>query len=355
MKSRALPADFDITQAMSAPLRGLSQRTTASTLSSVSYAPTYRGSENHRPSTSQDIMRHSDDTGDIMPTNIDLECNTLYTYPCSITTSANMTVAAPIDESTPFDMQATRQVKSRSPADLYHAPFDICAAPRSDLRQGGRAESLVSAQELSMACSGSSFNYDNTPVPVTGASSYSRQHIELGHVNSGDGRSQDGLDIIRPYMSDPLVTSFDNVTDDQAYSSAANESVKSHSLSIDFPSRIALRRSFTPHLDRSNLEQCRDRQNLDGAPLAAPEDFHLRQISPPFPTIFDPGCSLRRANPAIYAWEDPETYGFSREPDMHSLQPPLCNFDDIYRGSNLSLPECNTGRPKSFTYGTIYF
>lgn len=355
MKSRALPADFNITQAMNAPLRGLSQRTTASTLSSVSYGPTYRGSESHRPSASQDIMRHSDDTGDIMPTNTDLGRNSVYTYLSSITTSANKSVAVPMDKSVSFDMQATRQVKSTSPCDLYHAPFDIRAALRSDLRQRGRAESLASPQGSSMACSGSSFNYDNTPVSVIGASSYSLQHIEPGHVNSGDGRSQDGLAITRPCTNDPLATSFDNVSDDQACSSAVNESVESHSLTIDFPSRIALRPSFTSHLDRSNLERCQDHQNLDGAPLAAPEDFHLRQISPPFPTIFDPGCSLPRANPAIYAWEDPETYGFSRESDMQSLQPPLCNFDDIYRGSNLSLPDCNTGRPKSFTYGTTYF
>lgn len=355
MKSRALPADFDMTQAMNTPLRGLSQRTTASTLSLVSYAPTYKGSETHRPSTNQDIMRHRDDNGDIMPSNIDLGRNNMYTYPSSITTSANTSAATPMDKSIPFDMQAPRQVQSRSPSDLYHSSFEICAAPSSDLGQRGRAESLASPLRSSMAFSGNSFNYDNTPVPVTGASQYSTQELEPGHVHSGDGRSQDGLSITRPCTGDPVSTSFHNVTDDQACSSAANDSVESHCLGSDFPSSLALGRSSTSHLDRSNLERCREHHNLNGAPLAAPEEFHLRQISSPYPTIFDPGCSLPRANPAVYAWEDPETYGFSQEPDMHRLQPPLGNFDDIYRGGNISLPECNTGRPKSFTYGTTYF
>lgn len=355
IQSRALPADFDMTQAMNTPLQGLSHCATVSTVTLLSYSPTYKGSETHHPSTDQEIMRHRDDNGRIMPSNVDFGRNNMYTYPSSITTSANLSAATPMNKSIPFDVQAPRQVQSRTPSDLYHSSCEICAAPSSDPGQQGRAESLASPLQSSMAFSGNSFNYNNTPTSVTGVSSYPTQEVEPGYVHSGDGRSQDGLGITGPCTGDTLATSFHNITDDQACSSAANDSMESHCLDINFLSSIALRRSPTSHLDRSNFERCCEHHNLKGAPLAALEESYLPRTNSPYPAIFDSGCSLPRTHSAVYAWEDSETYGFNREPDMHSLQPPLGNFDDIYRGGTFSPPECKSGRTNYFTYGTTYF
>lgn len=340
---------------MNSPLRGLSQRTTASNLSLVSYSPTYKGSDNHRPSIIQDIMRHRDDNEDIPPTNVDLGCNSMCTHPSSITTLANISSVTPMGKSVPFDMQAISQVRNRSSSTLYPSPFRIRATPTPDLGQRGRAESLATPLRSSMTCSGNLFDYDNAPMHTASESSYATQNTQPGHVLSGGERSQHSLGIARPCTIDAMPTSFHNVTTDQACCSAADGSMDSRSSGIDFPPSLGLHPSSTHHLDRVNLERRRENQDLHSAPLAAPEGFHLRHITSPYSTAFDAGFSLPSANPTVYAWEGPESYSFSRDPETHSLQHPLGNFEDIYRDGTFPLPECNTGRPKSFTYGTTYF
>ena len=358
-KARALPDTFGMT------LRGLSQCTTTSTLSLMCYAPIYKGSENLRPSVIEDIMRHRDDNGNILPTSMDPGCNNIYTRPGAVATLANMSSATPMENPVGFGLQAVPQVKNRrqpdpllrscSPSTLYHSPFQIFAAPISDHGQPGQAESLASPLRSMISCSGSSFDYVNAPTPNAATSSYSRQNAQPGRILPGDERPQSSLVIARPCTVDPLPTSFHQATDDQACCSAADDSVESRPLGIDFPPSLSLHISSTHHLDRSNLERDREHQGLNCAPLAAPEDFHLRQFSSPYPAAFDPGFPLPGANPAIYAWEDPEPCVFSRDPDTQSLQHPLGNFDGIYRSGSFSVPDCNTGRPKSCAYGATYY
>lgn len=184
-------------------------------------------------------------------------------------------------------------------------------------------------------------------MPTAVASSYSTQNVPPGHVLPGDERPNSSLGIARPCSVDPVPISFNRITDDA--------SVDSRPLGIDFSPNLGFHPSSIAHLSQSNLERGRERQALDSARLVAPEDFLLRQDNPPYPPTFNPGFPLLRGNPAVYAWEVPEPYSFSGDPDIHSLQHPLGDFDDIYHSGSYSIPDCNTGRPKSFTYGTTYY
>ena len=364
MKFRALPDDFDITQAMKSPLRGLSQRTTTSNWSFVCSVPTCKGSEDFRPLIVEDVMPQKDN-GPVLPISMGSGCNNIYTHPISTVTSASISSATPTDEPAPFDVHAISQVRNRrqpdpfgrssSPSSLYHSPSQMYATPIPNHGQRGRAELLESPLRSSISCSEFSCDYDTASMPTAAVSVYSVQRAQPGQDLPGDDCSQSGVGTAAPCRMDPVATSFQNVTDDQAGCLPADDSVVSRSLGIDYPSSLDLHLSSRPHIDRPNLEHGREHQGLYSGLLAAPEDFQSGQINFPYPTAFNPGYSVSRDNPAVYALEDPEPYGFTRDPDMHSLQHPHGNFDGIYRGVSFSIPDCNSGRPKSFTYGTAYF
>ena len=364
MKSRALPDDFDIIQAMKSPPRGLSQRTTSSNWSFVCSVPTCKGSEYFQPLIVEDVTPQKDN-GTILPISMDSRCNNIYTHPISMVASAGMSSTTPIDESVPFDVHAVSQVRNRrqpdpfggssSPPSLYHSPSQMYATPIPSHGQQGRAKLLGSPLRSSISCCEFPCDYGNALMPTAAASVYSVQKSQPGQYLPGDECPQSGVGTAAPCRVDPVPTSFQNVTDDQAGCLPADGSVVSRSLGIDYPPSLNLHPSSKPHLDRQNLEHGRQHQGLHTGLLAAPEDFQLRQINFRYPTAFNSEYSVSRDNPAVYAWEDPEPYGFTQDLDMHSLQHPPGNFDGIYCDVSFSLPDCNSGRPKSFTYGTTYF
>ena len=377
MKSRALPDDFDMTQAMKSPLGRLSQSTTAPSLSRLCYAPVSKGAVTLLPLTIDELMRQGDDNGVLSPISMVSARNNTYTPPSSISASASISPSTSVNELMQFDMHAIPQitnqrqpisfVRSGNFSALYHYPSHLSSTPVLDQSQRARAESLASPLRSSMSYSTNTVDYGDARTPTAAAPSSFAQYGQSGQVVTGDEQSRTSLGIERPCTAHPVPTLFPHVTDDQLCGLPAKVSAHSSPLGTAFPPALSLRPQPKAHPGRLHLQQALEPQDLQSAPLTAPEYFHLRQTSSQYPATFSPGLPLTSGRPEIYAWDEPrsqesigkeqtsEPEGCSRDSDIHSLQRSIGNFQNISRGGSFSKPISSTGRPKSFTYGTIYY
>ena len=378
VKSRALPDDFDMTQALKSPLGGLSQSTTAASLSRVCYPPVSKGAVTLLPLTIDELMRQGDDKGVLSPISMDSARNNTYTPPSSISASASISPSTSINELTQFGMHAIPQitnqrqpisfVRSSNFSALYHSPPHLSTTPVLYQSQRARAESLALPLRSNMSYSNNSVDYGDARTPTAAAPSSFAQYAPAGQVVPGEKRPGTSLGIESQSTPHPVPTLSTNVTDDQLCGLPAKGSADSSPLGTAFPPALSLQPQSKAHPGRLHLQQALKPQGLQSAPLTAPEDFHLRQTSSQYPTTFNPGFPRTSGSPEIYAWNEPrpqepigeeqtsEPYGCSRNPDIHSLQHSIGNFENISRGGGgFPIPTSSTGRPKSFTYGTTYY
>lgn len=187
MKSRALPEDFDMTQALHSPFNsGMPQPFSTPSYSMPmaspsSYTPHYDSSM-IRPLMVNGLRRESEDDSTISPASISSAFGSFYTPPGSVPTSENMSPVSPTSErasfmNTPFSQTSPRGSnpfanRSSSFSTNFHGHPNI---PRLQLHERvnrSRAESLASPLRTSMSYTGSlefvsSVSEDSMPTQAT--------------------------------------------------------------------------------------------------------------------------------------------------------------------------------------------
>ena len=167
MKSRALPEDFDMTQALHSPFgatmsQPFSQPYSTPIASPASYASTFNDTGMSRPLMINGLRRESDDENTISPISISSQFSSFYTPPGSIPNSENLSPISPVGERAPFMNHSYSQNNSPrsnpfSRSSSFGANFPHPHIPRLQLHDRvtrTRADSLGSPLRSSMSYTG---------------------------------------------------------------------------------------------------------------------------------------------------------------------------------------------------------
>ena len=167
MKSRALPDDFDMTQALHSPFgasisQPFSQPYSTPIASPASYASSFNDTGMIRPLMINGLRRESEDDSTISPISISSTFSSFYTPPASIPNSENLSPISPVGERAPFMNHSYSQNNSPrsnpfSRSSSFGANFPHPHIPRLQLHDRvsrTRADSLGSPLRSSMSYTG---------------------------------------------------------------------------------------------------------------------------------------------------------------------------------------------------------
>ena len=168
MKSRALPDDFDMTQALHSPFGAVSQPYSTPTASPSSYAATFTDNGMIRPLIIDGLRRQSEDDT-ISPISISSSFGAFYSPPGSMPTSEMMSPVSPVSERSNQMGHSISQntsprntnpfVRSSSYATAYHSHHHVPRLQLHDRATRTRAESLASPLRSSMSYTGNALDY----------------------------------------------------------------------------------------------------------------------------------------------------------------------------------------------------
>ena len=171
MKSRALPDDFDTTQALHSPFGGAAQPFSTPLASPISYTSTFATDGGiMRPLKVDGLRRQSEDDVTISPLSINSAYGNFYTPPGSIPPSESLSPISPTSERYNLVSNAIPQdaspkstnpfIRSHSFSTTHHPYPHIPRLQIHDRVLRTRAESLASPLRSSMSYSGNAVDYD---------------------------------------------------------------------------------------------------------------------------------------------------------------------------------------------------
>lgn len=185
MKSRALPDDFDMTQALHSPFAG--PPFTSHALSSpippspASYSAGFAEAGAIRPLMIDGVRRPSEDSN-LSPNSLSSAYGTYYTPPGSHSTSENLSPISPVNERSNSMSQAISYnssprsanpfIRSSSFSTTYHSYPQIPRLQIHDRMARSRAESLASPLRTSMSYTGNALDYGVPSMTIAPASSH---------------------------------------------------------------------------------------------------------------------------------------------------------------------------------------
>ena len=191
MKSRALPEDFDMTQALHSPFTaGIHQPFPQGYTTPLQSPPSYSSNFSEHgmirpPLMVAGVRRGSEDENAISPISMSSNFSSFYTPPGSITTTESLSPTSPVAERTPF-VSNWQQAPGGRGSDTYSRSSSISSTfhpqiPRLHLAHDRlartRAESLGSPLRSSMSYTGDlDFNSSNTEETVPASNNNGLQH-----------------------------------------------------------------------------------------------------------------------------------------------------------------------------------
>lgn len=193
LKSRALPEDFDMTQALHSPYGG--QHAIGTPLASpVSYLP-YADGSLVRPLMSEGMRRQSEDESTTSPMSVGSAYGNFFTPPGSAPGSENLSPVSTTSDRTHFSVAPHSQntsprnsnpfIRSSSFSTAYHPNPHIPRLQMHDRMVGmgrSRAESLGSPLRSSMSYTGNALDYGENQDPTNLNSNNDIRQVPEHHV-----------------------------------------------------------------------------------------------------------------------------------------------------------------------------
>ena len=172
MKSRALPDDFDMTQALHSPFGSVPQPFSTPLASPASYASSFPDGGIMRPLMIEGLRRQSEDDVTISPLSMNSAYGSFYTPPGSVPPSENLSPISPVSERSTIMSNSISQntsprstnpfIRSSSFSTTFHPHSHIPRLQIHDRISRTRAESLASPLRSSMSYNGNALDYGTT-------------------------------------------------------------------------------------------------------------------------------------------------------------------------------------------------
>ena len=289
MKSRALPENFDMTQALHLPFGAHSSAIGSPIASPASYASAFSDIGSIRPLMGDVIRRHSEDDSIVSPLSMSSAFSNFYTPPNSVRASKNLSPISPTGERFHAGLSQANSPRITNPF-IRSGSFSTTNRsqpyiPKLQIRDRltrTRAESLASPLRSSMSYIGNALDYGESQCPVDLDAPRLAQDDQPEHNTTNAVDLPYGL----AYSSTPRDTfhalRLDVSSDEQAQGFRSSAQARIRSGTTPFPLGLDLRLQSRSLGGISDYQRIQAPQGLQSAPLTAPQDFQSAQFSIPY-------------------------------------------------------------------------